>query len=169
MRSYSWRLVLFACLMCLWQEAAVAETARISWLSCVEELSLPVINDMDRGRLRGQRQYSIALEMILDKNARPALGGSPDVYRKEGNPFFLVLSFLDNQKYRSDCAGQRFKLSIRIRLVDRNAGRMDSTIRGDNSIELVYHDNASGVPILLREAAAGGWLTHRGSAENWVA
>jgi hypothetical protein len=148
MPVFTRRAVLFACLLCFQPYVVVGETPqkRSSWLSCVEELSLPVVNDMDRGRMRGQRQYSIDLEMLLDKNARPGLAGSPEAYQKEGNPFLLVLGFLDNQKYRSDCAGQRFKLSIRIRLVDRHAGRMDSRIRDDNSIELVYHDNATGVP-----------------------
>ena len=84
--------------------------------------------------------------MLLDNNARPGLAGSPEAYQKEGIPFLLVLGFLDNQKYRSDCAGKRFQLSIRVRLVDRHAGRMDSRIRDDNSVELVYHDNTSGVP-----------------------
>ena len=114
-----------------------------SWLSCVQVLSVPVVNDMNRATFRGVGRHTLTVDVVLDKNANVDLAPDWKAPKNGTIPMSLMLLFLSRQTYRKECAGARFTLSISMVLVDRNAGRQDSQIRDDNSIELFYHDNGS--------------------------
>ena len=116
---------------------------RRSWLSCVQGLYLPVVNDMNQATFRGLGRHSLVVDLVLDQNARADLAPRWKAPEKGTIPSSLMLMFLAKQAYRKECAGKRFQVSISMVLVDRNAGRQDTRILDDDSIELVYHDNGS--------------------------
>lgn len=129
-------------LMAIAQSAFCAEPRR-SWLSCVQELNWPVVNDMNQGTFRGLGKQSLSIDLVLDEKANADLARDWKPPTNVTFPMLYMMQFVNNQTFRKECAGKRFRLMVSIELVERDAGRQDSRIRDDDTIELVYHDNGT--------------------------
>jgi hypothetical protein len=98
---------------------------------------------MNQATIRGGGRHSLTVDILLDKDAKFDLAPDWKPPKRLTLPMSAMLQFVGGQVYRKECGGLRFQVTISIVLVDRYAGRQDSKIKDDNSIELVYHDNGS--------------------------
>lgn len=119
-----------------------ADGAR-SLLSCIQEVAVPVRNDMSQSSFQGRARHTLVVDVVLDKQANADLAPEWKAPEKLSLPMTFLLQFVIGQAYRKECAGLRFQVSMSILLVDRHSGRQSARIKDDNSIELVYHDNGS--------------------------
>jgi hypothetical protein len=118
---------------------AAPETST-SWLACVRDLSFPVDNTMSENAMGGARKRTLQLVFRLDNKARPVLIGGEAPPRTFSFPLLVASQLVEWQVYKPECAGKKFSLSFTIVLVDEFAGRQVSRIRGDNSVELIFHE-----------------------------
>lgn len=137
-RRFAYRAVMIVALPLLVPlEAAEYEK---SWLGCIQDMSIPVLNDLSLASMEGERRKDVVFEFQIDKNARPVLSPGTRLPRKISLPMILATQFIDGQIYKRVCVGRRFRLTVTFVLADHDSGRQTSRIMGNDTVELVFHE-----------------------------